>query len=67
MCGGFCGRRLDVGGASWAARIVAAALILALAPTTPTAGWLLCAGRTFEMSCFWLAALRELWRCMVGC
>ena len=52
MCGGFCGRRLDVGGASWAARIVAAALILALAPTTPTAGWLLCAGRTFEMSCF---------------
>ena len=52
MCGVFCGLRLDVGGASWAARILAAALILALVPTTPTAGWLLCAGRTLEMSCF---------------
>ena len=67
MCGGFCGRRLDVGGASWAARIVAAALILALAPTTPTAGWLLCAATYVRNVLFWLAALRELWRCMVGC
>ena len=52
MCGVFCGLRLDVGGASWAARILAAALILALVPTTPTAGWLLCADGTLEMSCF---------------
>ena len=53
MCGGRgSGRRLDVGGASWAARILAAALIVGLAATTPTAG-----------RCFLVQRVR--WECLV--